>query len=331
MVISTSGIAHVLLAFTVLIVAAHVAGQIFERLRQPAVIGEIFGGLLLGPSVLGLVAPDATRALFPQTGITATVLAVVQELGLLLLMFLTGAEIRGRVGDRGVRTVATVAANGLLLPFGVGIGIVAAFGAAGQTGPAGTPLTYGLVFGIALAITGIPITARLLMDLGMIHTPFARTVLSIAVIDDIVLYALLAVVLGLTRADGGESFGLWALIGSDSVPMSAVYAIITPTAFCVLALTVGPCCYRRLVSARINVIERARPTAFRLVFLLIVSMVRVALGIHEIFGALLAGACAAGRVPSRSSSRSTSRSSASTSMSYTTSAPCCPNMLEHAC
>ncbi|WP_326586163.1 cation:proton antiporter domain-containing protein [Streptomyces sp. NBC_01294] len=108
---------RLLAALAVICAAAHGCGFLFGAVRQPPVIGEVVGGILLGPSLLGLVAPEARAALFPASGAVTSALDAIYQLGQLLLMFLAGAELRIRAGGRERRTGAIVAAAGLVVPF----------------------------------------------------------------------------------------------------------------------------------------------------------------------------------------------------------------------
>ncbi|MGA4844454.1 cation:proton antiporter [Streptomyces sp. G45] len=293
MALSTNEIAHLLLALMVIVLAAHTTGRLFARLRQPPVIGEIVGGLLLGPTVVGALAPDAMDALFPTSGPVAAGLDVVNQLGLLLLMFLAGSELRTQAGRRERRTAALVATAGLAVPFAAGIGMALVMRRADITGPNGTAVTLALTLGIATAVAAIPVISRILMDLGIQHTAFARIVLMVAVIEDALLYVVLAVVLGLAAAHSSEGTGLWSAVGTDALlPTTAYYVAVTLLFFGVCALR-GPRLFQWLASRPWNVIERQNPTAFRLVFLFAGVGCCTALGINTVFGALMAGVCAA--------------------------------------
>ncbi|MGH2540828.1 MAG: cation:proton antiporter, partial [Actinomycetota bacterium] len=108
MTLGAEGLARLLASITLLLIAAHVFGYLFARYRQPRVIGEIIGGLMLGPTVLGAIAPGVQASLFPSTGATALVLDSIYQLGLLLLMFGAGAEVRVSFDSRERRTVGAV-------------------------------------------------------------------------------------------------------------------------------------------------------------------------------------------------------------------------------
>ncbi|MFH8570335.1 cation:proton antiporter [Streptomyces sp. NPDC017993] len=293
MSLSTADVAHLLIALLVLVVTAHTVGRLFARFRQPPVIGEIVGGLLLGPTVLGALVPDFTARLFPTTGPVATGLDAVNQIGLLLLMFLAGVELRIRAGAKERRTAAIIAAAGLVLPFLAGVLVVCLVGHHDFAGPNGTALSLALVFGIATAVAAIPVISRIIMDLGIQGTPFARIVLMVAVAEDAVLYIALSVVLGLAAVRSDDAVGVWAAIGSDApLPTMAYYIVITLLFFTV-CMAWGPRFFRRLASRRWNPVERQSPTAFRLSALFAGVAVCAVLGINTVFGALMAGICAA--------------------------------------
>jgi Kef-type K+ transport system membrane component KefB len=287
--LSTADVVHLVIALALLVLAAHAVGFLFARFRQPAVIGEIVGGLLLGPTVLGALAPRVTAALFPTSGPVAVGIAAVNQIGLLLLMFLAGAELRVRAARRERRTAGLVTVAGLVVPFCVGALVVAVAGYRNYAGPHGSALSLTLVFGIAAAVAAIPIIARIMMDLGIITTPLGRIVMLVAIAEDAALYVMLAVVLGLADAESHDAYGLWSAVGTPAVLPTAVYHTAASLLFLGTAAVFGPRFFRWLASARWNIVNRANPTAFRLVFLLLSVACCAGLGVTPIFGALLAG------------------------------------------
>jgi len=289
MTLSTVQVAQLLTTTAVVILAAHALGYLFAKLRQPAVIGEIVAGLLLGPTLLGLVAPQIKAELFPATGPTPMALGTLGQLGLLLLMFVTGGEMQLRPGQRERRTVGLIAVAGLVLPFVCAALFVQLLDHRDFSGPSGSPITFTLIFGIAVAVTSIPVISRIMLDLGMIHTPFARIVLSVAAVEDVVLYVVLAVVLSLAHKSPTDDYGLWALIGADSTTLSVTYHVLVTLVFFGFFLTSGHRVFRWLLSSRINVVARRSPVAARLAWMLGAVLLCTVLGINPIFGALLAG------------------------------------------
>lgn len=288
MSLSTSDVAHIMAVVAVAVIAAHSFGYLFTRLRQPAVVGEILAGLLLGPTLLGVLAPDLFAAVLPEDGPVGITLAAFAQLGLLLLMFVTGGETRvdPTPGER--RTVGLVAGTGLVLPFVVGVAVVSLIDHDGLTGPNGTGVTTILVFSIAVAVTSIPVISRIMLDLGILGQPFARLVLSVAAIEDVLLYGVLAVVLSLAHSPTGE-FGLWQLLGVELTSMSVAYHVVVTIAFVVLFLLYGSRVLRWLLYGPARFLTIRSPAALRIVLLLVVTLVCTLLGINPIFGALLAG------------------------------------------
>jgi len=288
--IDTTAVAHLLAALAALLVAAHALGALFARFRQPRVIGEIAAGLVLGPTLLGHVAPGAESRLFPAAGVTPTVLGAVYQLGLLLLLFCSGAQIRSghRRGEN--KTVGWVFSTGTILPFLAGLGLLQVLDLRSSWGPHANTASFLLIFAIAMAVTSIPVISKIMHDLGILDTSFARVVLGVAVAEDIVLYVILAVSLGLAQGGTGALFGLPALLGIGSgTPADMAYHVAATLAVLGAALTCGPRLYRAAATWRLNLIRQASPVAFDLALMLAVTLLCLFLGIEGFFGAFVAG------------------------------------------
>jgi Kef-type K+ transport system membrane component KefB len=206
MTLSPADIGRLLVALALLLSAAHGLGYVFTRFRQPRVIGEILGGLLLGPTVFGALLPEFQAAVFSTDGSVPLVLDAIYQLGLLLLMFSAGVEIRAtfHAGER--RTVAWVSGVGTVLPFLAGMGLLAFLDLGRSRGPAATDASFLLVFAIAIAVTNIGDLADR-ARLGILETSFARIVLAVAVLEDVILYVLLAIALGLAARGSARCSG----------------------------------------------------------------------------------------------------------------------------
>jgi Kef-type K+ transport system membrane component KefB len=206
--LGTADLAHTLIALAAILLCAHGMGSLCVRFRQPRAIGEILGGLLLGATVLGWLWPSAQSWVFPTDGSTSVILGAVYQLGLLLLLFIAGSELR-TVFHRGERrTVAAVFAAGMCIPFVAGLGISQVIDQQSLWGPNGNTTSFVLVFSIALAITSIPVISRIMHDIGILDTAFARVVLGVAVLEDLVLYVVLAVAIGYAGGVGSTLCGL---------------------------------------------------------------------------------------------------------------------------
>jgi len=274
-----------LLAASLLLFSAHVVGVFFARWHQPRVIGEILGGFLLGPTVLGAFAPAVQAELIPSSGAAATALGAVYQLGLIWLMFAAGTELRTLPSGR-QRTVAlSVALAGMALPFAAGIAAFAALQPTNLAGSANDTAALGIVFIAALALTSIPVISRIMMDLGILSTPFARVVLGAAVIEDIVLFGLLGIAVGLTQTSA-ERLGLVSLLGIKAgSPAGAIYygAVVTTALGGAIALS-------RWRSRPNSLLDRVcRDLTLQILFVLAVVTGILLISAPPLFGGLVAG------------------------------------------
>lgn len=196
------GVAGVLLDLFVILLAAKLGDELFKRLGQPAIVGEILAGVAIGPSVLGLVEPTEMFEVFA-------------ELGVVFLLFWVGLETR--ISDmRAVGpSAALVGAFGVVLPFAGGVGLGFALGDGSAE---------AIFLGVALVATSVGITSAVLIELGVLQTPAARTILGAAVIDDVLAMLLLAVATGLA-GDGGLDVASLLVVLTISLAFIAFFAI----------------------------------------------------------------------------------------------------------
>ena len=198
------------LVLLLLVAGAHLLGMLFARLRQPRVIGEILAGLLLGPSCLGRFAPHLSGSIFPVSSSISSpdhhVLGFLHSLGMLLLMFHSGAETRRLFGRDERRETMWLGGIGTVVPFAVVILAARWLPLDTILGAAHQRLSALLVLGIAVSVTSIPVISRIFFDMRILHTRFARLVLGVAVLEDIGLWAVLAVATSLAGADSQSDF-----------------------------------------------------------------------------------------------------------------------------
>ena len=164
---------HLLLVLAAMLAAAKILGDLCERVGQPAVIGEMVAGILLGPSLIGMVDPSDP------------VIVAFAQLGVLILLFQIGLETDLRKLFKVGSAATIVAVVGVILPFGFGYSVARALG---------LPPLADLVMGATLTATSVGITARVLSDLGRLQDPESQVVLGAAVIDDVIGLIILAVV-----------------------------------------------------------------------------------------------------------------------------------------
>ncbi|HEX6131150.1 MAG TPA: cation:proton antiporter, partial [Actinomycetota bacterium] len=246
-------LASVIVALTAVVGAAHVLGHAFERLRQPRLVGEILAGVLLGPFVLGRIAPAASAALLGEGTAaddpTGLVLDFTSWLGLLLLMFVSGSEVRRVLGRENRRPTAWLLVIGTPLPFFVALAVGANLPLERLSGDADEPLATLLVLAIAVAVTSIPVISRIFHDLRILHTRFASLILGAALLEDVVLWAVLAVATALAATPSLGHEVADPIVGHVGVTVG----------YMAVGLVAVPPLLRRLHAARWNGLARTSP------------------------------------------------------------------------
>ncbi|MGH9039091.1 MAG: cation:proton antiporter [Acidimicrobiia bacterium] len=273
----------VALALLLLVAGAHLLGQVFARLRQPKVVGEILAGIILGPSLLGALAPDFVARTFGagQKDPPTVALGFVYQLGLLLLMFVSGSAVRRVLARENRRPTAWILAIGTPLPFVVALLSAPLLPLGALTGSAGSESAVTLVFACAVAVTSIPVITRIFYDLGILHTRFASLMLGAAVLEDIMLWGVLSVATAVAAATIASAGGDVTSTISTHVAWNAGYVVA--------AMTVMPSVLRRLGRARWNLLARETPVAWVVTVLLVYVAVAAALDVTLVFAAFLAG------------------------------------------
>jgi Kef-type K+ transport system membrane component KefB len=261
--------ARLLVALPVVLAACYLAGVLAKRLGQPPVIGEIVAGVLLGPSLFGLVWPAGFAWLFPA-GVVGAINTLAQ-LGLIFFMFLVGAEINlGVVRRRGAAAV-TVSQLGIAVPMLVGV--VLALGLYPSFGGAAGFLPFALFIAVSMSITAFPVLARILTDRGISGTPLGALALTCAAIGDVAAWCLLVMVTAI--AHGGPAAEVVLTLALTLAFVALMMFVVRPG----LAVLVG-----RLSEAAVLPIMLAG--------IMLAALATNQIGVHPIFGAFLFGAAA---------------------------------------
>lgn len=185
------------LQVALIVAAAQLAGRAMRRFGQPAVVGEMLAGIMLGPSLLGVIAPELLQSLFAST--TLRPLQGLAQLGVVLFMLLLGAELDARALRRSAPAAMLVSLCGIVLPFSLGIAF-AWFTLAQLLAPDTAPLSHILFLGVAMSITAFPVLARILQERGMLETPLGQRAIACAALEDGVAWCLLAAVVAVATA-----------------------------------------------------------------------------------------------------------------------------------
>jgi Kef-type K+ transport system membrane component KefB len=187
--VSLGTLPHLLLALVVIVAAAWLFGRLARMLGQPAVVGEIVAGILLGPTLFG---GAITTAIFPMD--VRGALATLSNIGVCVFMFFVGLHFDHDLLRGQSRVATSVSVGAMLLPFG--LGALLALYLAGQE-PGGHRLAFILFLGTAMAITAFPVLARILSEKGLVRTPIGGLALACAALDDVLAWSLLALVVAI--------------------------------------------------------------------------------------------------------------------------------------
>jgi Kef-type K+ transport system membrane component KefB/mannitol/fructose-specific phosphotransferase system IIA component len=275
--LSPREITGMFLALGVMLFCARLLGEISRRAGQPAVIGEILAGILLGATGLGTLAPDLFAFLFPATGGGAYVLQGLTTLSIALFLLVAGLEIDLSTVWRQGKTAAAVALFGMALPFA--LGFCAAWFLPGTFGfePGTHRLAYALFLATALSISALPIIAKILMDLRIYRSDLGVTVVAAAVLNDLAGWLVFAMILGLLGTGHGNGLSLGVTVG-------------TTLAFTAAMLTVVPWLMHRILPwIQAYTSWPGGVLGFALSLALFSAAFTEWLGVHAIFGAFLAG------------------------------------------
>jgi Kef-type K+ transport system membrane component KefB len=264
-------IVHVLIALTAIIIAGNVLGRAFRFFGQPQVIGEMVAGIMLGPSLLGRISPEAMHFVLPAE--VGPYLGVIAQLGVILYMFLVGLELNSGLLRSHAHATVAISHASIVAPFCLG-SILALF-LFRELAPANVPFTsFALFMGIAMSITAFPVLARILTDRKMEKTDLGVVALSCAATDDVTAWCLLAFVVGIAQsAVGGAVQTVAMALGYIAV----MFIVVRPLAVRFLGHSSGETPKQGL-------------TIWVLISLLTSALIAEWIGIHAIFGAFLLGA-----------------------------------------
>ncbi len=281
--LSPSDITRLMLALAVLLGMARVLGETARRFKQPAVLGEILAGVLLGPTVLGFISPDLMEWLYPAAADNPGRIALdgFVVIATTLLLLVVGLEVDLSTVRRQGKATGYISLIGVALPFMLGLGLAFTLPNTLGAGPRGlaAPLPFAVFVGIALSITALPVIAKVLMDLNLAKSDLGMLIISSAMLNDLVGWIGFAVVLALLPHDAsaGEHPSVFTTISLTLI-------------FLVVMITLGRWFFHKSLP---YIQSRWSWPGGVLGFVSVIALTCASfteyLGIHSIFGAFIAG------------------------------------------
>jgi Kef-type K+ transport system membrane component KefB len=268
-----SSLTLLLAQIAAIVLVSRGVGVVTRWLGQPLVIAEILAGILLGPSLLGWVSPEAMTALFPDSSLA--ILRMLSQVGLVIFMFMIGLELDPKLLRGRTRSAIAISHASIVVPFG--LGAAAAFWLYAPYSSGDVPfLSFLLFLGVSMSVTAFPVLARILSERGQLTSRVGAIAIACAAVDDVTAWCLLAFVVAIARSQGAAS---------------AAWTTGLAAAFILAMVFVARPLLLRL-SARVTSRERLTPSiiAMILVVLIASSIITELIGIHALFGAFLFGA-----------------------------------------
>ncbi len=279
---SASDFGQFVLTIAAFLAIVHGLGYVAERLKQPRIVGEILAGILLGPFVLKLLLPGAYSKLFSFSTSGGTVLAFLYQLGLILLMFCSGAETRRLLGKENRKTtilLITVSDIASFI-FVLGLGFLGFIPLARLTGTLGQQTSTLLVVAIATSVTSIPVISRIFWDLGIMRTRFVSLLLGYAVLEDIALWIVLAFATALAKS---------ATLANQNITATVSSHVLSTFIYMAVAMAIMPTVLRYFGRALWNIIVHASPVGYVVFVLMAYCAIAALVDVNLQFAALLAG------------------------------------------
>jgi len=285
---SSDDFVKLMLQLTAMLCVAVLCGRVMRLIRQPSIVGEMIGGIILGPTVFGLLAPSLYEWFFTSSPNVVIVREAATKLGMLFFLFYAGLQIN--LADlRRLRNEALfIGLVGTLLPIGAGVALVYALPRE-FWGPTVQPhyFAFALFVGMNLANSANPVIARILMDLGLLNRPIGSLIMCATIVDDLVNWTLFAIILNSIDSPGTAPGGAipWASLALVALLFAAVLLLVR---------RIGPWLFELMGP---HTARDAGLIAVPMLLVLIAGSAAEALGIHAFLGAFLVGVALGGGKP----------------------------------
>lgn len=190
MTLSTSEISAIFLSLFFLLLFSFLGGKLFEKIKAPKVVGEIFGGMILGGSCIGLMFPELFNSVFNNFAEQGKVLNIFYQLGLVFLMFSSGYNTSIELNKKNIKSYGLLFIGATIIPMLLALLFTNIFKNF-FIGTANNDIAFTLVFIISVAITSIPVISKIFFDIGLMNTKFSNMVLTVSTLQDLCLWILL--------------------------------------------------------------------------------------------------------------------------------------------
>lgn len=269
-------VVQLLLQISLMLVMGRLFAEVARRLKQPAVVGEIIAGIVLGPTILGMLQPDWFNFFFPTGNISGVVLAGMVQLSVVMLLFIAGLEVDLHIVWQQGRQSLFTSTLGLIIPFIFGFSLPYLFPEFFGIGDASAKLVFSLFMGTAMAISALPVIVRILMDTNLFKSRMGMLVVASAMIDDVIGWMIFSVLLGMIGKGGGN--------------MSFVTTLLLTVGFTALMLTLGRGVLNRVLPwVNKNLAWPGGVLSISLALCFLGAAFTEYIGIHAIFGAFIVG------------------------------------------
>lgn len=269
-------ILHLLLQLSTMLLVGRLFAEVARKVKQPAVVGEIFAGILLGPTVLGMIQPEWFQTLFPQQGTSAIVLSGFVQVAVVMLLFIAGLEVDLHVVWQQGRQALATSLLGLIVPFFFGYIFPYLFPEFFGIADTHQLFVFALFMGTAMSISALPVIVRILMDLNLFKSKMGLLVVTSAMLDDVIGWIIFSVILG--------------MIGKNGDTMSVGYTIGLTIAFVTVMLTVGRGIFNRILPwANKKMAWPGGVLSLSLALCFLGAAFTEYIGIHAVFGAFIVG------------------------------------------
>lgn len=272
--LSQQEVMSLLVQLSVMLILGRLFAEAARKIKQPAVVGEILAGIILGPTILGMINPEWFQGLFPN-GSSSLVLDGFVQVAVVMLLFIAGLEVDLHIVLQQGRQAFYTSTLGLIIPFAIGFIFPYFFPVFFGSTDGERHLAYSLFMGTSMAITALPVIARILMDLNIFKSRMGMLVISSAMINDLIGWLIFSVVLGMIGKE--QNISLWN-------------TVMLTVGFTLVMLTLG----RGLINRGLPWVNRklAWPgglLSLSLALCFLAAAFTEYIGIHAIFGAFIVG------------------------------------------